>query len=54
MDKIRAKYLGDKDYTRYGLVQAVTFQSHENVSDEEKDMFDDAGAKLLATTIKDF
>jgi hypothetical protein len=54
LDKIRAKYLADKDYTRYGLVQAVTFQSHENISDEEKDAFDDAGAKILAMTIKDF
>lgn len=53
MDKIRAKYLGDKDYSRYGLVQAITFQSHDNVSDEEKDAFDDAGAKILATALKD-
>jgi hypothetical protein len=53
MDAIRAKYIGDKDFTRYGLVQAVTFQAHGNVSDEEKDAFDDAGAKILATVLKD-
>ncbi len=49
IDKIREKYLADKDYTRYGLVQAITFQAHENVPDDEKDAFDDAGAKVLAT-----
>lgn len=54
MDAIRAKYLGEKDYTRYGLVQAITVQAHENVSDEEKDAFDDAGAKVLATSINKF
>lgn len=52
LDAIRAKFIGEKDFTRYGLVQAVTWQSHEAESDEERDAYDDAGAKVLATPLK--
>lgn len=52
LDRIRAKFITDKDFTRYGLIQAVTFQAHE-ASDEEKDMYDDAGSKILATSLKE-
>lgn len=52
LDAIRAKYLASKDYTRYGIVQAVTFQTHNDASDSEKDAFDDAGAKILAMPMK--
>lgn len=50
MDAIRSKFIGDKDFTRYGLVQAVTWQAHEG-TDEGRNLYDDAGAKLLATTM---
>lgn len=50
VDAIRAKFIKDQDFTRYGLVQAITFQTHATDSDEEKIAYDDAGAKILATT----
>jgi len=54
IDSIRAKFLESKDFTRYGLVQAVTAQVHNNgLSDSEKDAFDDAGAKILAMPMKE-
>lgn len=51
LDAIRAKFVKEKDFTRYGLVQAVTFQSHDAKEDEEKNLYDDAGAKLLAAPL---
>jgi len=53
IDSIREKFLKDKDYTRYGLVQAITFQSHAAPTDDEKNWFEDAGSKVLATSVKD-
>jgi hypothetical protein len=51
LDAIRAKFVKEKDFTRYGLVQAVTWQAHEAKDDEDKNLFDDAGAKVLATPL---
>ena len=51
LDKIREKYLGDRDYTRYGILQAVTYQAHDAGTDAEKMDFEDAGAKVLATPL---
>ncbi len=51
LDKIREKYLGDRDYTRYGILQAVTFQTHGAATDSERMDFEDAGAKVLATPL---
>jgi len=53
IDRIREKFIKDKDFTRYGLVQAVTYQVHgENLSDDDKNMYEDAGAKVLATPME--
>ena len=52
LDSIRNKFVMDKDYSRYGLMQAVTFQAHGAATDEERDAWDDAGAKVLASPLK--
>lgn len=54
IDAIRDKFIKDRDFTRYGLLQAVTFQTHTADTDEAKDAFDDAGAKVLAATAGTF
>ncbi len=51
VDAIRSKFILSKDYTKYGLAQAVNWQTHDAASDEAKDAYDDAGGKLLGASM---
>ncbi len=52
IEAIRKQFVAEKDFSRYGLVQAVTWQTHGAKTDEARDAFDDAGAKILATPLR--
>ena len=53
IEAIRNKFIAEKDFTRYGLLQAVTYQIHAAENDEQRDQFDDAGAMILASSMKE-
>lgn len=51
-DSIRNRFINGGDKSRYGLIQAVTFESHNADLDVEKrNQLNDAGGKLLATSV---
>jgi len=52
-DSIRNRFISGGDKSRYGLIQAVTFEAHNQGLDAEKrNQLNDAGGKLLNTTIQ--
>lgn len=51
-DAIRNRFIKSGDHSRYGLIQAVTFQAHDTSLDAEKrNQLNDAGGKLLNTSV---
>lgn len=50
-DSILAKFLGDKDLSRNGLVQAFTYVAHEAASDQAKNDLEDAGSLLWGSKV---
>lgn len=52
-DSIRNRFISGGDKSRYGLIQAVTFEAHNGDLDTEKrNQLNDAGGKLLNTSIQ--
>jgi hypothetical protein len=52
-DSIRNRFIASGDKSRYGLIQAVTFEAHNDALDADKrNQLNDAGGKLLATTVE--
>lgn len=51
-DSIRNRFIASGDKSRYGLIQAVTFEAHNADLDADKrNQLNDAGGKLLTTSV---
>jgi hypothetical protein len=52
-DSIRNRFINGGDKSRYGLIQAVTFEANNgDLVAEKRNMLNDAGGKLLSTTVQ--